>query len=764
MMSNSKIKIKGIVYFFKIRRNTIMRSKPFKLISIIGILVLLLIGKCTIQLSAKPAEEEDKIIQGVKAQDTIKIDGILDEKTWQTQPIKKKFITTTPVYGYELPMDTLVWVAYDNKNLYFAFRCYDPEPEKIKTSVTKRDNIFTDDWVSVSVDAMGNGQSGYVLFVNPSGIQGDALTTSIHVDDDFSPDYVWDSAAQITKEGYNVEIRLPLKSIRFKSGKKVAMGILFRRRVSRLSYEGAWPDIKLNRWILTSQAKAEFNDLKKQIKFEILPSLTHSSNSDRITPDDWSDSETSTEFGISVKYGLTSSTTAEISINPDFSQVESDALQVEVNQRYPLFYSEKRPFFMEGMEIFNFWTYVYGYFSKAVHTRQIASPRWGAKLTGNLGKFSFGFLSASDDAPGEPWTDGINPDEGEKALFGVFRGKYGFGKDSYLGFLYTGREFSDEYNHLVGVDASFRVAKRNWFRGSYIYTTSKDSEGNVYSGASTGYGNFTYTYGSKYLILVGSLEHMGKDLRADTGYLQRNGINVARSAIYYNIYPDQKKLPWLKTITPFLMLDVTHDLNTKQDDILLSSALSFYFTKDADFSLQYEYQKEYWQDEAFDRHLWYANGGIRLTNWIKLSGGLGWRKSIYYYAVPAFMGTGLFGSFAINFQPSDKFTLDMELTHSDLSHGGEKLFDVNIFYSKATYQFSKYFFLRALIQYNSRQETMLTDFLASFTLIPGTVLHVGYGGIYENRRWIDNQWELYDGSLYNVKRSFFAKVSYLWRF
>ena len=292
---------------------------------------------------------------------------------------------------------------------------------------------------------------------------------------------------------------------------------------------------------------------------------------------------------------------------------------------------------MEGMEIFNFWTYVYGYFPKAVHTRQIASPRWGAKLTGNLGKLSFGFLSAGDRAPGEPWIGGINPDEGKTALFGIARGKYGFGKDNYVGFLYTGRDFGDQYNHLVGLDGSFRIARKHWFRGTYLYSASRDSEGNVYNGSTTGYGNFTYTYGSKSLILVAVLEHMGKDLQADAGYLQRNGVNVARSAIYYNIYPNQKKLPWLKAITPFVMLDITHDLHTKKDDVLFASSLRFYFTKDASFSIQYQHQREYWQEQDFDKDLWYGSGGIRLTNWIKLSGGFGWRKSIYYYAIPAVM-------------------------------------------------------------------------------------------------------------------------------
>lgn len=742
-----------------------MRRKSFSLIVITGSLVLLLTGLWSPGISAKPTEKDDKTIFGVKVEEKIKIDGILDEKVWQTPPIKKKFITTRPSYGYELPMDTLVWVAYDMQNLYFAFRCLDPEPEKIMTTITKRDNILAEDWVAVSVDALGNGQTGYVLFVNPSGVQADALTTSVHSDEDLAPDYVWESAAKVTSEGYNVEIALPLKSLSFKSGKKVEMGILFRRRINRLSLEGAWPEIKLNQWVLTSQAKAVFEGLKKQLKLEILPALTHSNNSTRLTPDQWSESEKSTQFGIGLKYGLTSATTAEITINPDFSQVESDALQVEVNQRYPLFYSEKRPFFMEGMDIFNFWTYVYGYFPKAVHTRQIASPNWGAKLTGSLGKFSFGFLSAGDEAPGEPWVDGINPDEGKTALFGVARGKFGFGKDNYVGFLYTGREFGDQYNHLVGLDGSYRIAGKNWFRGTYLFTASRDSAGNVYNNPSeTSYGNFTYTYGSKHLILVGVLEHMGKYLQAGTGYLQRNGANILLTAIYNNIYPNQKKLPWMKLIRLYNMFQAIHDLNTQEDDMVFSSALTFYLIKDARLTLQYQYVREYWQGLRFDTDLIYVSGAIRLTNWLQFSGNFGWREGIYYYAAPAFLGTGYFGAFDINFQPNDKFTLNLNLTHSDLSREGQELYDVNILYSKATYQFSKYFFLRALVQYNSYQKRMLTDFLASFTLIPGTVLHIGYGGIYEKRTWLDDQWMLLQGDLYNIKRSFFAKVSYLWRF
>jgi hypothetical protein len=541
--------------------------------------------------------------------------------------------------------------------------------------------------------------------------------------------------------------------------------MLFRRKINRLSYIGAWPEIKLNRWILTSETKAEFKDLKKQLKLELLPALTYSSQGTRLTPDDWGKSINDTEFGIGLKYGITSSTTAEITINPDFSQVESDALQVEVNQRYPLFYTEKRPFFMEGMGIFNFWTYIYGFFPNAVYTRQIVNPGWGAKLTGNIGnKFSFGVLTAGDDAPGLPWDSGINPDEGKQAFFGIARGKYGFGKDNYVGFVYTGRNFAGQYNHLFGIDASVRAAERHWFRASYIYTMSKDSAGQKIDGPDTGYGNFTYTYGSKKIIYVGILEHIGKDLRADAGYLQRNAVNVLRSGIYYNIYTDQKKVPWLKVITPYVGFDLIHDLITHKEDIKANGIVTFYLIKDANLTCIYQYSRENWRGQTFDMNAWKISGGIRLNNWLRLTGSYLWREGIYYYANPAFMGNGIGVTFTADIQPSVKLNQNFSFTHSDLKKDGAKIYNVDILYSKTTYQFNKYFFLRALIQYNGYQKKLLTDFLASFTLIPGTVLHLGYGGMYEKRYWVDNGWIPLEGELYNIKRSLFAKISYLWRF
>lgn len=731
---------------------------------LIGVMLFMLLGVWTTAAAEETTTGKGEVLEAVKAEGKVNIDGVLDDKVWQTPPIKKTFISYQPLYGDVLPQETLAWVAYDKDNLYFAFLCNDTEPEKIQTSITKRDNITNDDWVSVAIDSSGNGQTAYVLYVNPNGIQQDGLASSISEGEDISPDLVWESAAKTTDKGYQVEICLPLKSISFKSGKKVEMGLLFRRKITRLNIFASWPDIKLAHSILDSQAKVEFKDLKKQLKLELLPSLTHSNNRTRISGDEWGESDKATDIGIDLKYGITSAITAEVTVNPDFSQVESDAFQVDVNRRYPLFYREKRPFFMAGLDNFNFWTYPYGFLQKSVHTRQIVDPLWGAKLTGNVGKFAFGLLSAGDEYPGQPSDYGINPNEGKDAFYGVFRGKYSLSGDNYIGFIYSGREFADEYNRVVGVDAGFRITEKQRIRASFLQSMSRDEAGNKSDASASNSYNITYTYGSKPLQIVGLFEHIGEEFRMDTAYMLRNAVDHGLLACWINFYPKQEKTPWLKRVSPFITAEYTHDLVTELDDSSLQLSVDLVFIKDASLSLGYIAIKESWNGETFDLDNIFMNGQIQLTNWLRIVGNFSWAESIYYYANPSFTGSGYNATFALAIQPNQKIRQVFQVTHSDFSTGGEKLYDVNLLYSKTTYQFNKYFYLRGVVQYNSYQKRILTDFLASFTLIPGTVLHVGYGGLYEKRTWLDNQWMLRTGDMLNIKRSFFAKISYLWRF
>jgi Domain of unknown function (DUF5916)/Carbohydrate family 9 binding domain-like len=330
-------------------------------------------------------------VQSHRVQQPPVIDGVLDDDAWRDGPVETgEWLSYNPLHGSKIPQQTKVWIAHDSNFIYFAFQCDDPEPQRIKTSITRRDNIWQDDWVGLSLDALGTGQMSYHLMVNPSGVQLDMLNSASGGEDE-SPDYVWDSAGRRNQTGYAVEIRLPLQTIRFRGSQDVRMGILFWRRVSRTGYSVAWPPLEPGKWVFEKHASLSFGDLRPRLTREVIPSTTYARNQDKASPSDWNGADNEGDVGVSTKFGLTSTVTLDATVNPDFSQVESDAFQVEVNQRFPIFFSEKRPFFMEGAGIFT----LAGQgndnsLQTAVHTRRIVDPVFGAKLTGSVGRLGFG--------------------------------------------------------------------------------------------------------------------------------------------------------------------------------------------------------------------------------------------------------------------------------------------------------------------------------------------------------------------------------------
>ncbi len=734
-------------------------GKKLFVLTIIIKLFIFTISSSTI-LSAKPINEEGEILYPPVAYSPPKIDGILDDEIWKNSPLEKDFITYNPLYGEILPQKTQVWIAYDSKNLYFAFMCYDTEPQKIKTSITKRDNTFFDDWVGLSLDALGNKQTSYDLFVNPNGIQADILNSAVG-GENLSADFVWESAGRVTNEGYQVEIRIPLRSIRFKNSKEVKMGILFWRSISRLGMSGSWPDLPPGQGFFTRQATVIYRDLKSPLILEMLPSTTFGASSERVNPKEWDKDDSFKDIGIGLKYGITSSIITDITINPDFSQVESDAFQVEVNQRYPIFYSEKRPFFMEGTDIFDFST-PSNYFYSAVHTRRIVDPLWGTKLTGTVGKTSFGIITAGDESPGREFEEDKNPNEGKNAYFTIFRGKRSLSQDNFIGGIYSGREFASGYNRVAGADFGYRFLKNHQILTSFLQSISRESEeeANIKSPNF----NFVYTYDTKPLFIGGLFNHIGKDFRMDSAFLRRTGINDMGGQININFYPNPKKLPWLKRITSFVAYKYLHDLDTKMDDTDLHFGQDFIFTKHGSLEITYTRNSESWKNQTFNLAEYNLNGGVQITKWLSLVGEFGKGGKINYDADPPYKGDGYGANFSFTLQPNTKLNLSFDFNYNDLYKDKEKIYDVNIINSRTTYQFNKYFFIRGVLQYDSYQKRMLLDFLSSFTFIPGTVLHLGYGGLYENRKWQDNEWQYKQGDLLNIKRSFFFKASYLWRF
>ena len=223
---------------------------------------------------------------------------------------------------------------------------------------------------------------------------------------------VWFSAAKITSRRLHRRSAVPLQTLRFSGGDEVRMGLVLFRKVSRIGYSYAWPEMLPGQWVFDRPSRLIFSNLQPRRLVELLPSVTYGINQERETSDAWSPADDKYNIGASGKLGITSGITLDGTINPDFSQVESDAFQVQVNQRFPVFFSEKRPFFMEGMGLFNIaGTGGDSNMRTAVHTRKIVDPIYGSKLTGTLGKTAFGVLNAVDD---NPVADALNRGRGAR--------------------------------------------------------------------------------------------------------------------------------------------------------------------------------------------------------------------------------------------------------------------------------------------------------------------------------------------------------------
>ncbi len=703
-----------------------------------------------------------------------KLDGVLNDEAWKNGPIVDDiFITYNPLDGDILPQKTAVYMAYDADNLYFAFYCYDTEPDKIKTSITKHDNAWNDDWVGFAIDTCNSKQFAYEFFMNPSGMQADILNSAA-TGEDSSPDYIWFSAGKVVSDGYIVEMRMPLKNFRFNSGEDVEMNIMFWRRINRLGMSGSWPEIKPGESIMSAMSKVRYGKLDSQLVLELLPAVTYSTIWDRQSPDKWSDPDDATEFGITGKYGITSSITAEFTINPDFSQVESDSFQVLTNQRYPIFYSEKRPFFMEAGNIFsmagtsqgdpNLWT--------IFHTRRIVDPDWGLKLSGEIGNFAFGLVGAGDEWPGRIYSDeeieddGPNPLEGEQALYLGGRLKYSLGRGNFIGAVYTGKELGAGYNRVVGGDFQVRTDGHS-FKGYFLNSSSKDYETKEETDGSAW--ALMWNYSSQALGINAWWEHMDEGFQMDTAYYRRSGIDKYTSYFGPNIYPaEDSGLGWIKRFNPFLWGYYVHDLETGENDYFYLAGLRTYFSSNAWLRFDYRAFSEYWEGEQLEGSYFYSQGYTRWTKWFEFYVEFYTGDGPYYNDENPQVGNRSSFSADITIQPNGNFTQDLAYTYVIMNSqiDDEKLYDVNIFRSRTTYQFDKYLFLRAVLQWDSNREIFLSDILLSYQLNPQTVFHLGYGSLHENLTWRGNEWQDPNAlaQYYQTTQSIFFKASYLIKF
>jgi hypothetical protein len=649
-----------------------------------------------------------------------------------------------PMRGEAAAEQTQVWIAYDNAAVYFAFRCLDTQPDRIRTTISRRDNAFGDDWVGLSLDSTRAGQLAYHLFVNPSGIQMDALQSGSG-GEDFAPDWVWQSAGHIGADGWSAEIRVPLENIRFRSGSDIRMGILFWRRLSRTGVSTSWPEMPSGKWVFDANAAVVFDHLESRLLLDVIPSTTFSSNQVRKNEFGWNGTRARGDFGVSVKYGVTSAVTLDATVNPDFSQVESDQFEVEINQRFPVFFSEKRPFFMEGLGLFNIaGTGGDATMRTAVHTRRIIDPSAGLKLTGAAGRHTFGILSSADAAP---------PGSHQRA-FTIAREVLNFGRGEYAGLLISDSEFGHDHNRVAGGDFAIRTSQNLSFNGSFLSTHSQSASGEATSGIGT---QGSYFYSTRRFDVGGQLEHYDRGFRMDTAFINRVGVTRGWQYQALSFYPSHPRFTWIKRINPFFWFNMANDRVQGGSEAFFLPALRFNFTRAGYLRLDYGHGHETFGGREFEIGRLMVDGNVQILRWLNIGGGATKGPAIFYDEAAPFQGRQRTANFRVGFQPNSRFNnnTSYNFVTFDNRTTNEHVYTVHIVNMRNTYQFSPRFFVRAVAQFDSSRERVLTDFLASYELSPGTVIHAGYGSLY-GRAYEELHFDRY----LPTARALFFKASY----
>jgi hypothetical protein len=706
-----------------------------------------------------------------RASEPPKIDGVLDDAAWAslTPMPTGQWVSYNPNRGDNMPdvYKTDVRITYDDRNVYFAFHCFDNEPAKIRTNVAKRDATFSDDWIAISLDSAGTGQAAYHLFSNPSASQMDALNTSAS-GEQFDADMVWFSGAKTTADGYVVELQIPLQTLRFSGGDEVKMNLVFFRKVSRIGYSYAWPEMLPGQWVFDRPSRLVFSNLRPRRLVELLPSMTYGINQQRETASSWSSADDKFNLGASGKIGITSGITLDGTVNPDFSQVESDAFQVQVNQRFPVFFSEKRPFFMEGMGLFNIaGTGGDGNMRTAVHTRRIVDPIYGSKLTGTIGKTAFGVLNAVDDSPTPPFSIEGEPLDVANKVTTIGRVSYGLQRSDYVGGIFTHTLHDGRNNAVAGGDLSLRPSDAHSFSATFLTSRTTDRENPNLSGNSA---QATYQFATRRWYSQNQAEHYDEDFVMDTAFYNRTGFSGIWSFSEVSFYP---KSTWIQRIHPFYFAKYARDRIQDGDEDFLHTGIRFNITRQGFLNFSHGRGHESWQGTKYrvgsDFNFF---GNMQTLRWLNLSGNFRFGPAIFYDEADPFQGQSRSYNVETTIQPNQHLSQNLEYTNVRFTRPltGALVYDVDIVNAKTTYQFDKHFLVRFLAQYDSSEDRVLTDFLASYEFVPGTVFHVGYGSLYE--KGFGSVEPVPGGQVPSdpinrflmVNRGLFLKASYLRRF
>jgi hypothetical protein len=705
------------------------------------------------------------------------------------------FIAREPADGAVPTQTTDVYLAYDDHNLYAVFVCFDNEPEKIRARMTRREDIFSDDSVEIMVDTFHDARRAYAFATNPFGIQWDALWTEGSIRNNtpadfsgFDPsfDTVWRSEGHLTKTGYLVLMAIPFKSLRFPNTDQQEWGLILNRAIPRTNENLFWPRISIRIQGRFNQAATAtgLDHVSPSRNIQLIPYGLFSGfrDIDQRDPNHpfFESRSFKPEVGLDSKFILHDSFVLDSTINPDFSQVESDQPQITVNQRFEVFFPEKRPFFLENSN----------YFTTPINlafTRRIAHPEFGLRLTGKTGPWAVGVLASDDRAPGEvvPTSD---PHSSDRATFAIARISRDILDQSTIGAIFADREFAGAYNRVGGIDANLKL-NQNWrVQGQAVTTSTLNTDGT--SSAGPGYKIDLERSGRKFNLQSLYLDY-SPGFVTETGFVNHVDIREEEVVASYYFRPEgQLLISWGPTLQQFSIFDhrrtgidyfVYPGLRV---DMTRGTFVNFHPYGYDDVRLRPVDYTGLTRVTAYPQPYWGIEGG---TSWFKqfdlawtfVSGG-GANYNPAAGRVPV-IGHEDSGNFTLTLHASGRLRNDNTYLLEHIRERESHLTAVtnHIVRSGWNYQFTRELSARVILQYNavlsnplvsslSPTKNFNADFLITYLVHPGTAIYLGYNSNLQNldRRLFPTPTGLLTtpNNFLNDSRQFFVKVSYLLRF
>jgi hypothetical protein len=701
------------------------------------------------------------------------IDGVLDDPIWADALVVQLGIETNPAENQPAPVHTEAYIVEDGAALLVAFDAMDPDPTAIRAYLRDRDSAFNDDFVGVVVDTFNDERRAFEFFANALGVQMDLTNDDVNGGEDASWDAIWDSAGAVNGGGYTVEMSIPFSQLRFPAddGEQTwGIDVLrFYPRGDRMRLSVNPLERGRNCYLCQLGKVQGFENAEPGLDLEVVPSVTAARTDVRDEAEGaLRAGDTHTELGLDVSWGILPNMTANLALNPDFSQVEADVAQLDVNNRFALFFPETRPFFLDGADYFA--TPI-----NAVFTRTVADPDIGAKLTGALGDNTFGAFVAEDAVtnllfPGPLGSSNDTLDRASRAA--VARYRRSVGKASTLGALVTSRSASGYRNTLAGVDGRMRVGDRHSITFQYL-----DSRTEYPSDLAAGFGQpqgafggdalrLEYAYSSRNWFVNARKQAVEPGFRADLGFVTR--VDVDQQNFGFGRIWQGGADNWWNRLQLGMNVNAAHDFEGR----LLGRGKNLFFAMQG--PLQSFVQagrsssRQFWDGRDFDLDGVFMFGQVRPRGGLNLSLEVNAGDSIDY--ANSRLAHELRLAPALDWNVNRHALLRVRHTADRLeTPAGEKILDADLTDLRLTWQFNLRSFLRLTVQRQfvernlaafenpatePKSLTVGTQLLYSYQLNPQSVLYAGYSdNRLQNRALPD---------LAPTERTVFLKFSYAW--